>query len=66
MSAPFGSLRMTRLSCFAPRNDPPRAGRSSGDCRSSASLSFQPTSEAESAPLWPTGHTHGEQTRLFG
>ena len=50
MSAPFGSLRMTRLSCFAPRDDPPRAGRSSGDCRSSASLSFQPTSEAEIRP----------------
>ncbi len=20
----------------------------------------------KSAPLWPTGHTHGEQMRLFG
>ena len=25
-----------------------------------------PSPKRKSAPLWPTGHTHGEQMRLFG
>lgn len=40
------------------------------DCPAPAGLQLvfpsNPRPKRKSAPLWPTGHTHGEQMRLFG